>query len=67
MYICTEITYNNLWKMFEWNIISFRYTIRVKEELDKNKKKKVQGDNKPTVREEHKEHEDQMNLDDSAA
>ena len=53
--------------MFEWYIISSRYTIRLKEEIDKNKKKKVQGDNKPTVREEHKEHEDQMNLDDSAA
>ena len=51
----------------ESNVISFRYTIRVKEELDKGKKKKVQGDNKPTAYEEHKEHEDQMNLDDSSA
>ena len=51
----------------ESNVISFRYTIRVKEELDKGKKEKVQGDNKPTAYEEHKEHEDQMNLDVGAA
>ena len=55
------------WSFIIWTFSSFRYTIRVKEELDKSKKKKVQGDNKPTDFEEHKEREDKMNMDVSAA
>ena len=54
-------------EFYKLNISIFRYTIRVKEELDNSKKKKVQGDNKPTVCEEHKEREDQMKMDVSAA
>ena len=54
-------------EFYKLNISIFRYTIRIKEELDNSKKKKVQGDNKPTVCEEHKEREDQMNMDVSAA